>query len=268
MGEFPENPTRWSGRQLQALILNGLNRAAHVVCVSEATRRDLLRLGGLSSSQVSVNHNGLNYPFAPMPERQAKKRLQRLLSGGNLEPGKEPVGFILHVGANVWYKNRLGVLGIYSHLVQSWPSAPLLLMVGDGFSEKMRRFISEHDLRSRVVSVAPCPNEDLRALYSLAELFLFPSLYEGFGWPIIEAQACGCRVLTSNSAPMTEVGGEGAAFCDSGRLSEAAALLKSLLLEPADSKSERIQKAISNSARFSTQRMVSTYAELYRRILN
>ena len=74
--------------------------------------------------------------------------------------------------------------------------------------------MSLNGLRDRVIELTNITNEDLRALYSKATALLFPSLREGFGWPIIEAQACGCPVFTSDRVPMTEVGGDAAIYLD------------------------------------------------------
>ena len=107
LDEIPENRTSWTGQQLQKMILGGLRRARHVICVSEATRVELIRLTGLPEHRVSLIYNGLNYPYAPFVKSHEGR------STGGLDTS-EP--FFLHVGGNQWYKNRLGVLEIFSHL--------------------------------------------------------------------------------------------------------------------------------------------------------
>jgi glycosyltransferase involved in cell wall biosynthesis len=209
-GEIPQNPTRWTGRKLQRMILKGLNRARRVICVSESTKADLLRISHLNCAQVGVIYNGLNYPYRPMEERERRTTLKALALDGN--------PFLLHVGGDQWYKNRPGVLRIFSHLLQFPGISELkLVMVGKPWSAEMRRFVSEQGLGGKVVELVNVSNEDLRALYSSAMALVFPSLYEGFGWPILEAQACGCPVFTSNRPPMTEVGNDTAIYLDPGR---------------------------------------------------
>ena len=78
LGEIPQNQTGWTGRQLQRLILEGLTAAQHVACVSEATRRDLLRIAGIPERRVSRVYNSLNYPYSPMEEHEAASRLRKL----------------------------------------------------------------------------------------------------------------------------------------------------------------------------------------------
>jgi glycosyltransferase involved in cell wall biosynthesis len=96
---------------------------------------------------------------------------------------------------------------------------------------------------------------------------LFPSWEEGFGWPIIEAQACGCRVLTSNRQPMMEVGGEGAVYADPEDLGALASAMGRLLDAPPANRQALVDCGLRNAARFSTEQMIYGYAELYRRLL-
>jgi glycosyltransferase involved in cell wall biosynthesis len=111
-----------------------------------------------------------------------------------------------------------------------------------------------------------CDNEDLRALYSAADALLFPSLAEGFGWPIAEAQACGCPVVTSARAPMNDVGGKAAIYIDPRDSATAARTLRDLLWESGADKAARKQKSLANAARFSADRMIDRYIEEYARV--
>jgi len=261
-GEFRENPTRWTGRLLQRSILRGLNRAARVVCDSEATRRDVLRLSSLSSRQVDLNYIGLNYDYRPMEKTEARQQLQVLEKKHSFDVGKSGT-FLMHVGGNQWYKNRLGVLRIYQDLAHDFGQVPPLIMAGSGFTPDMNRFVAENKLGGKIFSTPNCSNEELRALYSLAELLLFPSLEEGFGWPILEGQACGCRVITINKPPMTEVGGDAAIYFEPQQIHAAAATVRRLLNQSPAEKQGLIQKGFDNAARFSISRMVENYISHY-----
>ena len=140
-------------------------------------------------------------------------------------------------------------------------------MAGKPFTAEMTHFVHTQKLQSRVVSLESVENEALRALYSLASLFLFPSLEEGFGWPIVEAQACGCPVLTTRQAPMTEVGGEAAFYFDPRDLESATRHLIAALDEDEKSRSRRIASGLANAARFSSAAMVDRYCEIYRELI-
>lgn len=253
LGEFSQYQTGWTGKKLQQMIMKGLERTQKVVCVSEATKNDLLRLSTLDEKAISVIPMGLNYPYSPMKACEAKERLQALGIPVNCS-------FILHVGANHWYKNRLGVLSIFQQLIlDSQGSEFYLVMVGKPMTDEMHQFIQQYKLEERVIELVDINNEDLRALYSSAIALLFPSLYEGFGWPIIEAQACGCPVFTSNSPPMNHVGGEAAVYIDPNNPQAAATKIIDYLLDLEDLKS----KGIINSQKFSTKIMIEGYLKLY-----
>lgn len=256
LGEVPENPTRWSGRILQRWILAALRRAACVACVSEQTRRDLQRLAALPDHRAPVVYNGLNHPYAPMAPGEARERI-----AGRL--GHVPKAFFLHVGGNQWYKNRMGVLRIFRQL-RTKPAfqGHALILVGKAWTDEMHRFVREHQLADGVTEVRDAESEDLRAFYSLAEAFLFPSLQEGFGWPIIEAQACGCPVVTSRRAPMTEVGGDASLYIDPTDAEGAAAAIEAWLPER-----QKIRAAgLANARRFAPERMIDGYLQVYERL--
>jgi glycosyltransferase involved in cell wall biosynthesis len=252
-GETSEPRTRWSGRKLQQMIANGLLKAQHVACVSDATRSDLLRVTGIPEQRVSRIYNSLNYPYSRMETGQSAARLRKL----SIEASTP---FLLHVGGNQWYKNRLGVLRIFASLKQiaSLPALKLV-MAGKPWTEEMRDFVANAGIAQSTLELPEVSNEDLRALYSSARFLLFPSLQEGFGWPIIEAQACGCPVITSNRVPMTEVGGEAAIYIDP-QDSESAARMIHRSFHNGPSLSE---SGLRNASRFHTGHLIESYLATY-----
>jgi glycosyltransferase involved in cell wall biosynthesis len=256
LGEIPQNRTSWTGRQFQRLILKGLAHAQHVVCVSEATRKDLLRIGLIPEHRVSRVYNSLSHPYSPMEQAKAISRIRGL----GVDPSQS---FILHVGGNQWYKNRLGVLRIFHVLMTlSGERKFKLVMVGKPWTAEMRGFVIAHRMTDVVLELTGATDEDLRALYSTAEMLLFPSLQEGFGWPIIEAQSCGCPVVTSNRPPMNEVGGDAAIYVDPENSELAAATVKRTLAKVLGAR----ESSLRNAARFSESAMIGGYLSLYERV--
>jgi glycosyltransferase involved in cell wall biosynthesis len=254
-GEIPQSKTGWTGCLFQRLILNGLNRAKHVVCDSEATRSDVLRLCDLPEERVSAIHLALNYPYSPMKREEAASLAGRI--GVNVN---EP--FVLHVGGNQWYKNRLGVLRLFALLRERTKAVSRLVMVGKSWTQEMRRFAEEHSLELSVTELNEVSNEDLRALYSTAKFLLFPSLAEGYGWPVLEAQACGCPVVTSGRASLPEIGGGSAIYIDPEDSDSAV----TTILESLDTLLERRDAGLFNARRFDSATMATRYIELYRRV--
>lgn len=257
LGEIPQNPTRFTGRTYQRWILRGLRKAQHTVCVSEKTRTELLRLAGISQARVSVVPNALNYPYHPMSEEEASHRLRQLGV-----PAGHP--FLLHVGGNFWYKNRGGVLAIFSRLSETLGFESYgFVIAGEALTAEQRALISGKPLCARLHEILRPTNEDLRALYSSARALVFPSLYEGFGWPIVEAQACGCPVFTSNRPPMTQVGGDAAMYVDPDDPVASAAAIAEHLGEV----QERIEAGMINAASFSKDALVRGYMEAYKMVM-
>ena len=264
LGEIPENPTGWSGKCLQTWILKSLGKAKQIVCVSKSTAEDLKRLTRHSDVSCSVIYNGLNYPYRRMQKAEREEPLQNL---GNHVGHKLPTPYLFHVGGTQWYKNRLGLLQIYKALRGIEPATPALLIAGKANTPECQTFIESNHLSEFVLHVGRVSNEDLNALYSGAEAFLFPSLAEGFGWPIIEAQACGCPVVTTDRAPMSEIGGDAATYIDPEKPTEAAAQIADLLRENAESQEQRASNGLAHAADFTARKMVDSYVDLYASML-
>lgn len=256
LGEVPQNPVRPTGRQFQRMIVDGLKQAQRVICDSENTRLELLRITARPPESVSRVYLGLNYPYSPMETRKALALLEE-------HHIKTATPFFIHVGANQWYKNRLGVLHIFNQLRRHIPLSRLqLLMVGPPASESMRRFMKEQDLGGAVQLVTGVSNEVLRAAYSLAQALIFPSLEEGFGWPILEAQACGCPVFTTGRAPMTELGGTAAVYFNPSAEEDAANCISNSL-----SKLDNLRRlGLENVKRFQEATMIHEYLDAYEQV--
>jgi glycosyltransferase involved in cell wall biosynthesis len=265
-GEFPQNPTRWSGRILQRWILSGLNAAQHIACISDATRADVLRLTSVPKEMVHRIYMGLNHPYRQVDPEVARPTVSRLLSGAAAPQGTR--AFVLHVGGNQWYKNRPGVLRIYAGLKRLMGAGPLpaLVMAGQPFTPSMRELVDRHGLQSDVVELTGVSDAELAALYSEAEILLYPSLAEGFGWPIAEAMACGCRVVASDRPPLTEVGGTAATFINPEDERGSAATVSDVLREDPQVRRRHVDEGFRLQPAFSTNRMVDQYVALYEAI--
>lgn len=227
-----------------------------------SNRRRAMRRGrsaGVPEARIAIVPNALNYPYRPMPAAEAEAHL-RALDLGEARP------FFLHVGGNQWYKNRAGVLRLFAELGKH-PDyrAHRLVMAGKPWTDQMRQLVASLDLRDRAVERVAVSNEQLCALYSSAEALLFPSLQEGFGWPVAEAQACGCPVVTTGRPPMTDVGGSAAIYIDPTEPAGAAGAIVSALSE---SERERWRQAgLDNAARFSTTAMIDGYMRWYQQVM-
>jgi glycosyltransferase involved in cell wall biosynthesis len=261
-GELAQVRVGWSGRLLQKWILFGLRRARYVLCVSAKTEADLkILIAGSSitpnkSAELYVIPNALNWSFKPgasLPEGVAFRL--------GLKPGEH---YLLNVGGNQWYKNRVGALHIFARLIEREEfSATRLVMVGKQFTAAMADVIREKRLAGRVIEASGVTNEELQALYGNALALLFPSLEEGFGWPILEAQACGCPVIASQRPPMTEVAGEAAIFIDPADPQAAAATIATGL----QAREQLRAAGFRNLERFNENKVADRYCALYESVL-
>jgi len=129
------------------------------------------------------------------------------------------------------------------------------------------QIIAARSLRGQVVALPVIGDRELAALYSRATLLLFPSLAEGFGWPVLEAMACGCRVVTSGRAPMTEVGGDVATYIDPENPTTAAAVVQAVLAEPDAERRRRVDDGLSRASKFNSGAMAHAYLSVYHDIV-
>lgn len=255
LGFYPEERARWLGRRLQAWTARNLRRADRIACVSQTVRRELEEVLNLEPGKLSVVYNGLNYPYAPMDEALAEEKLNAL----GITPERP---FILHVGSDEWKKNRWAVVEMFVELRRlNHPYAGHLVLAGAPLGRDMSEYLEEQGLASDVSVFDKVPSELLCALYSKAALFLFPSLYEGFGWPIIEAQACGCLVATSDRDPMQEVGGNGVIAINPENPRGAARRIATMSRGEQDTIR---QLGRQNARRFCPEAMIEEYENLYR----
>ena len=269
LGEIPENPTSWSGRLYQHYIRHGFMQAKHFISVSKKTRDDLFIYGQINPVISEVVYNGLNYPYQPMQETDAKP----LLAKAGLPMTAN--GFLLHLGGSQWYKNLAGVMHIYTAYATMTPQALPLVCVSPKPSEVIEKIIALMPANAKVVFIQGIDNLTLQAAYSMAAAFIFPSLAEGFGWPIAEAQACGCPVLTTDAAPMNEVGGNVATYIPTMRLIDnhhnwaknAAEKLITLITMTPDAREFYAKISAENISKFDAKKTIEAYLSIYTQVL-
>lgn len=209
------------GRIFQQLILSGLLKAKKIFCVSDLTMRSLVELSPSVENKCVVIHNALNFDYRP--DNNHNLILQEM--GLEFLVQKE---YVLHVGSDLPRKNRPAVLEIFKEMktFKKFKNTHLLF-VGPNLDLNMRETVNHYGLMNFVHIISDITQEQLRAIYSGSLLLIFPSSHEGFGWPISEAQACGCPVFASNIAPLPEVGGVAAKYFNPLLPEDAAKLIDS-----------------------------------------
>ena len=252
LGEIPEMQSSLLGRLFQSWIRRGLRHATQVACVSQFTLDDATRLLQSDANLIKVQ-NGLNYPFRVLETAEVERRLF------SLPEIKRP--FVLHVGSNHARKNRDGVIRSFAKAAKK---ADLqLVFAGAGLNEELRGTAREEKVEDRIVEVLNPKVEVIEALYNRAVALLFPSKYEGFGWPAIEAQACGCPVVAGNIPPLVEViGSSGALFPIEDEDGMADMIVR--LASDREFRGSMRQRGLKNvRSRFQISRMMDDYIALY-----
>lgn len=269
LGDVPENPTSWSGRLYQRYIRHGFQQAKHFISDSKKTCDDLHRFGQVSPVTSEVVYLGLNYPYVPMLPNEAIHAL------GQARLPAKPVGMLLHVGGSSWYKNLPGVIRLYIEYAKGEVNPLPLWCISPSPNSKVQMILKEVPLQGQVLFFQGLDNQALQAAYSLARVFLFPSLAEGFGWPIIEAQACGCPVITTGEPPMNEVGGPVARYLprllaeddvQAWAKNGAAVLIELLGLDEAD-RADMMAQGVAWSGRFDADTAIEGYLRIYRQVV-
>ena len=271
LGDIAEHTTSPTGRLYQRYIRRGFRRARHFISISQRSRDDLHRHGGVAPAISEVVYNGLNRPYRAVPLDEARATLRR---HGIAVDGRR---CIVHVGNGQWYKNTAGVIAIYAALARSMTGSamPPLWIVGPALGRELDEVVAALPAAAEVRRFDGLAGEALEAMYSVAEVLLVPSLAEGFGWPIAEALACGCPVITTGEAPMTEVGGDAALYLprlnhgdDIGAWADhGAVLLRRVMSRSAAEKESAARVGQAQAARFDADRAVDAYIEIYRRVL-
>lgn len=199
-GKITENPTSSTGKIYQNLIKKGFCQGKNFISVSKKTKADLENILSEKPRLSEVIYNGLNPVFSPIDVRTSRNEISRLCSADL------SAGYIMNIGVNVWYKNKIGVMKIYEKWRETTGKSLPLLMVGPNPGIEVQDRIKVSPYASDIFMIENLSDEQIVKCYSGASVMLFPSLYEGFGWPIAEALACACPVITTNEAPMNEVG--------------------------------------------------------------
>lgn len=265
LGQIPENPTSWTGRLYQAFIRHGYRRGNHFISVSQTTRENLHKFLTIPPVTSEVVYNGLNPVFAPYDLKEARYLLSQT-TGLDLASG-----YLLHVGGNQWYKNRAGCIELYNHWRSKGGEALPLLLVGESPNEAILSQYESSPFKSDIHLLSGVDDTMVRLAYAGATLFLFPSLAEGFGWPIAEAMAAGCLVITTADAPMTEVGGAAAFYiprCPSTAVSAewaaigAQVIQQVVSLEPMQ-REAAVEAGLKNASRFKAVTALDSIEAIY-----
>lgn len=269
-GLILENSVTWMGRLYQSYIHRGYTKGKNFISVSKKTKEDLHHFLPSSATFSEVVYNGLYQDFYPSDKKIVRRKLSTTL-GINLNNG-----YLLHVGGNEWYKNRSGVIEIYDVWRKTTNVTLPLILIGPTPDDIIVERFCASPFKENIYFKSNIEDGLVRQAYAGATVFLFPSLAEGFGWPIAEAMASGCPVITTDEAPMTEVGKDAAFYIprrpqDKNNATKwanlGAQMLNTILNMPSSDLTNYIDKALLNSKRFERESAMDKIEAIYKKIL-
>jgi glycosyltransferase involved in cell wall biosynthesis len=258
-GGTPRTWRRWN-REGPAMwffdwAFSGMLKAARIIVVSEYSKRELLTDYDYDPECIHVVHHGVDESYAPLDDEHVQE-IRRRFTCANEK------GLILHVGHCAARKNIEVLLSAFGNLLQDSDHPYRLLQIGGQFTERQQRLIDRLGVASRITQVAHVPSKELAAMYNAATVFVFPSLYEGFGVPLIEAMACGTPIVCSDFDLFHEVCGDAALYVDTVNYSQLAEAIGRALNDIALRTTLR-QRGLLRARRFSWQRCSAKTLAVY-----
>lgn len=235
-----------------------LRRAEHFVAISDCTKRDMVELLHIAPEKIDVVPCAANPALCRVTDTQVLTQVRARYG--------LPETYILFVGNFNPRKNLERLLLAFDRLCSETRLPHKLVIAGEhGWCFDRDGALSGLAHRDRVVFAGYVADEDMAALYTMADLFAFPTLYEGFGIPILEAQQCGTPVLAGDNSAMPEVGGEGAVYTD---VRDTDAIYRDMrrILEDEVLRTDMRQRGYANASRFSWEASAEQLFELLGRL--
>ncbi len=244
---------------LEKTVPRSVARADYILADSVNTQDDLICLLGVPPAKVEVVPGGVDSRFAPVEDQEVLQQMRQRVSGG--------APYILSVGMIEPRKNLVRLIEAFELLKARLSLPHRLVLAGKRgwLSDPIYKRARTSPLASQIEFPGFVAESDLPQLYSAADLFAFPSLYEGFGLPPLEAMACGVPVVTSRSASLPEVVGDAALTVDPESVEELADAL-AMLLQDAALRQRMMARGLIQSKKFTWQAAARRMLDVYRRL--
>jgi glycosyltransferase involved in cell wall biosynthesis len=252
-------PSRLGRLYYHAMMAASVRRADRVITVSEFSKREIVRYLKADPAKIDVIHSGVDPGFRRVIDRP---QLEAVLSRYGIDED-----YILYTGIYKPRKNHAGLVRAFGEFLRSGTKAKLV--IAGPFAQRegeadLRQLAAELGIAGRIIFTGFVPDSDLPSLYSAARVYACPSLYEGFGFTVLEAMACGVPVVCSAATSLPEIAGDAALYADSQNPHEFAAALRRAFHETG-LRGELIEKGLDNVRRFSWQKAANATLSVYQR---
>jgi alpha-1,3-rhamnosyl/mannosyltransferase len=244
-----------------------LRTARVTIAISESTKYDLIRFFHVAARRIAVTPLAADAHFQP----PAQAEVDRVRAAYAL-PGR----YVLYFGSNKPHKNVPRLVEAFAGLInrdqrvgtRDWRSEVGLVIAGhwDGRYSEAKQTVERLNLKDAVRFIGPVKDADLPALYGSAEVFVFPSHYEGFGLPVLEAMACGAPVICGNRSSLPEVAGDAALLCNPDDTAAWAQALEQVIADRVLRETLRA-RSLTRAAAFTWERVAVQTSDLYRTVL-
>jgi glycosyltransferase involved in cell wall biosynthesis len=256
---YPETHEKDLVRRARLKLPRAARKADAIITPSETVRGEVCKHLGISAEKVFAIPEAARAAFCPMPASESRAVGRRL--------GVEDE-FIFFVGTVEPRKNLLTLVRAFERVIRATSSQVQLVIAGDKgwLSDDLMDYLRESDVRERVLFTGHLPDEDLRALYSSCRVFVYPSLYEGFGLPLLEAMACGAPVVTSRVPSIVETVEDVARLISPTDVEDLASGITALL-DDAGERKHRSTLGIQHARKFTWERTARETWEIYQRLV-
>jgi glycosyltransferase involved in cell wall biosynthesis len=258
---FPQYlPSRLGYAYARSSLWVAAHRSARILTVSEASKRDILEYFSVPESKITVIYNAIDERFSEQPNADEVMRVRERYQLND--------PFILYAGNIKPHKNLERVIEAFHMIRRGELEHVKLLIIGDEISKyaALRRTVHRYKLHKHVRFFGFVPDATLAILYRLASLFVFPSLYEGFGLPPLEAMASGTPVITSNVSSLPEVVGDAAMLIDPYEPDAIAGAIRRVMLDDR-LRDDMRERGLARAREFSWGRSVGRVKEIYDEVL-
>jgi glycosyltransferase involved in cell wall biosynthesis len=256
---YPQFFSAYQRAWSKALIRGSAKRADHIITVSEYSKKDLVETYGIREEKITVTYEGAGKEFVPLDQQKAKNEIARKYQIDG--------DFILYLGRLQARKNLMRLVNAYARVRESGFTHRLVLAgQQDSFFQPVLARVRELKLENDISFPGYVAAEDVPTFYNAAEVFVYPSLYEGFGLPLMEAMACGVPVITSRGSSLDEVAGDAAVLVDPlDELSIAQALEK--VLNDSQLRKRLAEAGLKRSRLFTFENAARQTFDVYERVM-